>query len=84
MIKDGMRYLPILGECEYRESLWEVKTILPQNELNDGRPILFKKDHGIKNYNCILGGKIDNVYDILDELHGIFSTEKKEKVSAKI
>jgi glycine/D-amino acid oxidase-like deaminating enzyme len=63
MIKDAARYLPALADCTNRGSLWEVKTVLPQSEIDDSRPILMKKNHGIPNFTCILGGKIDNVYD---------------------
>jgi L-2-hydroxyglutarate oxidase LhgO len=66
MKQDAMRYLPILSECEYKSSLWEVKTILPRSENNDSRPILFKEDHGIEGFHCVMGGKIDNVYDAID------------------
>jgi hypothetical protein len=65
MIQDAQRYMPILSECEYERSLWEVKTILPSSEANDSRPILFKENHGLKGYHCIMGGKIDNVYDAI-------------------
>ncbi len=68
MIRDAVRYLPILFDCRYVESLWEVKTILPQSEVDDSRPILFKRHHQLPSLTCILGGKIDNVYDIFDEL----------------
>jgi len=66
MQQDAMRYLPILSECEYQSSLWEVKTILPRSENNDSRPILFKEDHGVAGFHCVMGGKIDNVYDAID------------------
>ena len=68
MIKDAQRYLPSLKDCRYVDSLWEVKTVLPSSEVDDSRPILFRKDHGLKNLTCILGGKIDNIYDVLDEI----------------
>ncbi|EOI7346726.1 FAD-binding oxidoreductase [Yersinia enterocolitica] len=64
--QDSMRYIPILGECEYISSLWEVKTILPASDNDDSRPILFMQDYGMKGYHCIMGGKIDNVYDAID------------------
>jgi len=67
MVRDAMRYLPALGRARYEDSLWEVKTVLPQSEVDDSRPILFKKDHGLKNLFCIMGGKIDNIYDAIDE-----------------
>lgn len=66
MIHDAQRYLPILSECKYTESLWEVKTILPRSESDDSRPILFKPNHGFPGFHSIMGGKIDNVYDVLD------------------
>lgn len=65
MIKDASRYMPLLSESEYDSSLWEVKTLMPNTELNDARPILFKKNYGIKGFHSVLGGKIDNVYDVL-------------------
>lgn len=68
MLRDAARYLPALARCEYRDSLWEVKTVLPRSEADDSRPILFRPDHGIPNYHVVMGGKIDNVYDVADEL----------------
>lgn len=68
MQQDARRYIPMLGECKYRESIWEVKTILPRSENNDSRPMLFNPNHGIPNYHCIMGGKIDNVYDVHDAI----------------
>jgi glycine/D-amino acid oxidase-like deaminating enzyme len=68
MLHDARRYLPILDGCKYRDSLWEVKTVLPRSEVDDSRPILFKPNHGLPGLHCIMGGKIDNVYDVLDEL----------------
>jgi len=75
MVRDAERYMPILKQCRHVDSIWEVKTVLPQSEVDDSRPILFKKDQGIKNLTCILGGKIDNVYDIPDELQFLNSEE---------
>jgi glycine/D-amino acid oxidase-like deaminating enzyme len=68
MVRDAARYLPALRACEYRDSLWEVKTVLPRSEADDSRPILFRPDHGVPNYHVVMGGKIDNVYDVTDEL----------------
>lgn len=70
MHADIKRYMPKAAEIEYsQQSLWEVKTVLAQSESDDSRPILYKTDFGgIKNYTCIMGGKIDNIYDVLGEL----------------
>jgi L-2-hydroxyglutarate oxidase LhgO len=64
MMKDAIRYLPELKKATYKSSLYTIKTVLPQNERDDGRPIMYKKDYFIKNFSVILGGKIDNIYDI--------------------
>ena len=47
MIRDAQRYLPALAECRYHRSIWEVKTVLPRSEVDDSRPILFRKHHGL-------------------------------------
>lgn len=64
MQKDATRYIPILADCIYDRSLWEVKTILPRSDVDDSRPILFRPNHGLQGLHCIMGGKIDNVYDV--------------------
>lgn len=66
MLHDAKRYMPILSECKYKDSIWEVKTILPRSESNDSRPILFKPNYGLKGFHSIMGGKIDNVYDVIN------------------
>lgn len=69
MVRDAARYLPSMAGCQYKDSLWEVKTVLPQSEQDDSRPILFRPHFGIPNYHLVMGGKIDNVYDIIDVIH---------------
>ena len=69
IIRDVERYLPIIKESKFSgESVWEVKTVLPLSEEDDGRPILFKRHPQAPELTCIMGGKIDNIYDIPDEL----------------
>ena len=70
MVRDAARYLPLLKECSYEDSLWEIKTVLPVSATDDGRPILFRRDHGLTNLHCVLGAKIDNIFDLMDELNG--------------
>lgn len=70
MHADIKRYMPAAKKITYSgESLWEVKTILPKSEGDDSRPIMYL-DHygGVQNYICIMGGKIDNIYDVFREL----------------
>ncbi|MDR2892130.1 MAG: FAD-binding oxidoreductase [Deltaproteobacteria bacterium] len=66
--RDAARYMPVLAGCFYRDSLWEVKSILPRSETDDSRPILFKPNHGLQGLHCVLGGKIDNVYDVVEAI----------------
>ncbi len=65
MLKDTVRYLPAMQRCQYVRSLFEVKTTLGASERNDGRPILFKRDYGFPGLHVVMGGKIDNIFDIL-------------------
>lgn len=73
MLKDAARYIPLVEGCRYVDSLWEVKTILPLSETDDSRPILFKTDCGLKNLHSVMGGKIDNVYDVIDFIEKNFA-----------
>ena len=68
MLRDAIRYLPVLESAQHVDSLFEYKTILLQNEQDDGRPILFRNDYGWRNHALIMGGKIDNIYDIFQKL----------------
>ncbi len=70
MRADIMRYMPEAAKIEYSgDSLWEIKTVLTQSEGDDSRPILYKDNYGgLRNYVCIMGGKIDNIYDVFREL----------------
>lgn len=68
MIRDTARYLPSAVDTQYVESLFEVKTVLCRSEHNDGRPILFEKHVELPGCFSILGGKIDNIYDIIEKL----------------
>jgi glycine/D-amino acid oxidase-like deaminating enzyme len=74
MVRDAARYLPALAKCTYSDSLWDVKTVLPRSESDDSRPILFRPHHGIPNYHVVMGGKIDNVYDVADELTSVLNS----------
>ncbi len=68
MVRDVGRYLPAVLDAKYVDSLFEVKTVLVKNEGDDGRPILFEKHLGLPGCYSVLGGKIDNVYDVLEKL----------------
>ena len=68
MLRDAKRYMPGLGDAVIKDSLFEVKTVLAKNEGNDGRPILFEKSRSLPGFYSVLGGKIDNIYDIISHL----------------
>lgn len=66
---DAQRYMPLLADLQYKESLWEVKTILPRSDSDDSRPILFRANYKLPGFHCIMGGKIDNVYDAIETIN---------------
>jgi glycine/D-amino acid oxidase-like deaminating enzyme len=72
MYADVIRYIPALKDMKYVESISDVKTVLLKSESDDSRPILFKPNFGIKGYACIMGGKLDNIYDIYDEIENFY------------
>ena len=68
MKRDIQRFIPALSEAEYLESIFETKTVLLEKEENDARPILFRKNYGIKGFHVVMGGKLDNIYDIIERI----------------
>lgn len=68
MIRDAARYVPAISGVRHVDSLFEVKTVLIKNEGDDGRPILFERHAELPGCISVLGGKIDNIYDILEKL----------------
>jgi hypothetical protein len=75
MLRDASRYLPAIAKSRYIESLFEVKTVLEKNECDDGRPILFRQSLHTLHFYSILGGKIDNIYDILESIDELLGDE---------
>jgi glycine/D-amino acid oxidase-like deaminating enzyme len=77
MQRDAMRYLPCLKDLNWLGSLFEIKTLLLRNESDDGRPILLDRDPVNSGLMTVLGGKLDNIYDLFDALvatGGIYAT----------
>lgn len=66
MQRDAARFVPLIGELKQADTLFEVKTILTRNDHDDGRPILFREEPAMPNFFTVMGGKIDNIYDILE------------------
>ncbi len=68
MAADASRYMPSLRQAVQKDSLWTVKTLLPLSEIDDGRPILFSRDSKLPAIIHVMGGKIDNIFDVEDEI----------------
>jgi glycine/D-amino acid oxidase-like deaminating enzyme len=68
MVRDAKRYVPALVDLRHVESLFEVKTVLVKNERDDGRPILLERHPRLARMYSIMGGKIDNIYEVLETL----------------
>ncbi|PPQ37001.1 FAD-dependent oxidoreductase [Rhodopila globiformis] len=68
MMRDGARYLPALSRARLLGSLYDIKVVLLRAEADDARPILFEPSEASPRMISILGGKIDNIYDVLDVL----------------
>jgi glycine/D-amino acid oxidase-like deaminating enzyme len=66
MQRDAQRFLPCLASAQYRRSIYEVKTVLIKNEGDDGRPILYHRKPAGSRVISVLGGKIDNIYDLFE------------------
>jgi glycine/D-amino acid oxidase-like deaminating enzyme len=76
MRKDAERFLPCLRKARHVDSLFEVKTVLLQNEVDDGRPILFRRNYGLPNLSVVMGAKIDNIYDVLTAIGAASATPR--------
>lgn len=68
MRNDAARYLPVMRDAEYVDSLFEVKAIPIKNELDDGRPILMLEHEGVIGGGdpfivSVLGSKLDTIYE---------------------
>lgn len=66
MLRDSARYMPCLSQATSVRSMFEVKAVLNRNEQDDGRPILVEQSDS--RVFSILGGKIDNIFDLRDFL----------------
>lgn len=68
MLRDSSRYLPCLSRAKVVDSLFEIKAVLRASEDNDGRPILFERHVGHERIFSIMGAKLDNIFDIQENL----------------
>ncbi len=75
MLRDAARYMPVLGESRIVDSFFEVKAVRQANEGDDGRPILFEPHPEHPGCFSVLGGKLDNIYDVEEVLRRSLRTE---------
>lgn len=68
MVRDAQRFVPCMQNIEVVESLFEVKTLMTKTAVDDARPILFHRDAAMPGLVSIMGGKIDNIFDVLTYL----------------
>lgn len=68
MRKEAIDFVPLMRLAEYSHSLWTVRTVLAENEENDGRPILWEYHPDTPRIVSVLGSKFNAIYDALDEL----------------
>jgi glycine/D-amino acid oxidase-like deaminating enzyme len=64
MMRDARRYLPMIAEARHVRSLFEIKTLSDGTQTDDARPILFHRDPSQPRIVSILGGKLDNIFDV--------------------
>jgi glycine/D-amino acid oxidase-like deaminating enzyme len=81
MVADAARFVPVLRQSRHRKSLFEVKTVLLHHEVDDGRPILLRRDFANPAVLSVLGGKLDNVYDVLAELDRLLGIQGARAVT---
>lgn len=74
MIADAARLMPCMRSAQWRRSLFEAKTILVRNELDDGRPVLLRREIMHPRLFSVLGAKIDNIYDLLSSLDALLES----------
>lgn len=68
MVADAARFVPCMQRARLVRSLFEIKTVLWRNEVDDGRPILLRREASCPNVFSMLGAKLDNIYDVLASL----------------
>ncbi|MEI7742968.1 MAG: FAD-dependent oxidoreductase [Chloroflexota bacterium] len=77
MLRDAVRFVPALREATLTGSWIETKAILNVSESDDSRPIVIDRSPALPGFTSILGSKIDNVYDVLNELSDLIEGDPR-------
>lgn len=68
MIRDASRFVPALQDATYVDSIRTIKAVPVASEHDDGRPILFHSHSPTGTAVSVLGGKLDNIYDVFEKI----------------
>ena len=63
------KYLKDEVEIEFVETLFSIKPILKESEVDDSRPTIIKVHAQSPTFVSVLSGKINTVYDLKEMLH---------------
>jgi glycine/D-amino acid oxidase-like deaminating enzyme len=66
MMRDARRYVPAVEQVRHVRSLFDIKTLVSGTQGDDARPILYHRDSVAPRLVSILGGKLDNIFDVYD------------------
>ncbi len=77
MRREASRYMPCLGDLRYRQSLWEIRTVPAES---DATALVLPAGEGCNLY-CVLGTRLDCIYDILDQVSNFLSLEPSPRVA---
>ncbi len=66
MVRDAQRYLPAIAGAQHMGSLFDIKTLADGTQGDDARPILYHRDSVAPRLISVLGGKLDNIFDVYD------------------
>lgn len=75
MVRDAQRFVPCIEGIKVVEPLMEIKTLMTKTAVDDARPILFHRDASMPGLVSIMGGKIDNIFDVLTYIDSLLSPE---------
>jgi hypothetical protein len=68
MIRDASRFVPAFQDATYVDSIRTIKAVPVASEHDDGRPILFHSHSSAGTAFSVLGGKLDNIYDVFEKI----------------
>jgi hypothetical protein len=70
MVHNCTLYVSAVRQAQYAGSRWIVRSKLPDSGQTDSRPILFRAVDRWPGVHAVLGGELDNVYDMEPFLAG--------------